>query len=148
MVSRLIIIIYNIICCFSVVGVRRELGGCWGVENQCVGRHVDIERSLLTCFAPPVRVGCISSLERANLLVIIRPAEELGYCCYARPGLPASWWSCVRGRPCVRTASSCAPATHHTYYYDEMVVVEGGRACCCYWLYCYYVLPRSRTTSF
>ena len=35
-------IIYNIICCFSVVGVRRELGGCWVVENQCVGRHVDI----------------------------------------------------------------------------------------------------------
>ena len=24
-----------------MVGVRRELGGCWVVENQCVGRHVD-----------------------------------------------------------------------------------------------------------
>ena len=36
---------YNIICCFSVVGVRRELGDCWVVENQCVGRHVDIDPS-------------------------------------------------------------------------------------------------------
>ena len=24
-----------------MVGVRRELGGCCVVENQCVGRHVD-----------------------------------------------------------------------------------------------------------
>ena len=30
---------------FLVVGVRRELGGGGVVENQCVGRHVDIDPS-------------------------------------------------------------------------------------------------------
>ena len=30
---------------FLVVGVRRELGGGCVVENQCVGRHVDIDPS-------------------------------------------------------------------------------------------------------
>ena len=36
----------NIICCFSVVVVCRELGGCCVVENQCVGSHVDIGSGL------------------------------------------------------------------------------------------------------
>ena len=44
----------NLLCLvFLVVGVRRELGGCCVVENQCVGRHVDNYITIFTARLAP-----------------------------------------------------------------------------------------------
>ena len=52
---------YNIICCFSVVAVWRELGGCCVVGNQCVGRHVDTAKAGGGGVYPRPRGTCCSS---------------------------------------------------------------------------------------